>query len=160
MKLQHFQFVAISSKFLFVSPSEKKMQQNEKTRHNYVISIIHFHWLKKYMLQKIMLQMWGHVFFYTFFSKFLFSLKKCFSNKNKNSNRFEILILLLKHFFAIKCCATKKIVPGDTLWNCNNLEILLQIHEKFALPPLLNVWQIMRIIFLNLIHVVKCVQLC
>ena len=27
------------------------------------ISIIHFHWLKKYMLQKIMLQMWGHVFF-------------------------------------------------------------------------------------------------
>ena len=42
-----------------------------------------------------------------FFVSQHFSPKKCCSNKNKNSNRFEFIFLSLQHFFGEKCCETK-----------------------------------------------------
>ena len=64
------------------------------------------------MLQRNMLQMWGHEHI---FMILICNIKYLFQQQTKNSNRFEFVLLLLKQIFEEKMFCNKKFNDGDTL---------------------------------------------
>ena len=59
-----------------------------------------------------MLQVWRHVFLFTFFANSLLSQKICFSNIKKSQIDLNFVVIAETIFLRKKCSATKEKYPG------------------------------------------------